>query len=93
MFCQPFDPYSRIYRGIKGQNQRKNVNPQKSIYLYSFIYHFKANFMLSLNMVLFFMFRQPLHSYSGVNRLTIPRGISRNKGQFLSRNKGSFDLI
>jgi len=32
-------------------------------------------------MVLIFMFGQPLDPYSGINRLTISRGKSQNKGQ------------
>ena len=40
----------------------------KCIFINIVAYHFKAKIMLSLNIVLFFMFGQPLDPYSVVNR-------------------------
>jgi len=47
---------------------KKIENPQKYIYTYSVIYNSIANIKLKLNMALFFIFGQPLDSYSGIDR-------------------------
>ena len=45
----------------------QNLEPL-NINVMSFIYHFKENFKVSLNMKLYFVFGSPLNPYSGVYR-------------------------
>ena len=64
MFGQLLDPCSGIYRGINQNQKKRPLN--KNVILYSFIYHFKAKIMLSLNMVLFLCLDNPLTPIPGL---------------------------
>ncbi len=56
-------PYFEIDFRIKSI---KMLNKLKCIYIISIIYNFKANFMLIVFIIIFFIFESPLNPYNGI---------------------------